>query len=77
VLESKIIQTDDTTLPTLDADRGKTKTGRVWVYLGDKTQPYTVYDYTGNRSREGPSKFLEGYKRYLQSDAYSGYDPLF
>jgi hypothetical protein len=30
-----------------------------------------VYDYTPTRARAGPAKFLEGYKGYLQADAYS------
>ena len=36
-----------------------------------------VYDYTPTRSRAGPAKFLEGYKGYLQADAYSVYDAFF
>ena len=29
------------------------------------------------RGRAGPAKFLEGYKGYLQADAYSVYDAFF
>ena len=36
-----------------------------------------VYDYTPTRARAGPAKFLEGYKGYLQADAYSVYDAFF
>lgn len=36
-----------------------------------------VYDYTPTRGRAGPAKFLEGYKGYLQADAYSVYDAFF
>ena len=36
-----------------------------------------VYDYTPTRGRDGPAKFLEGYKGYLQADAYSVYDAFF
>jgi hypothetical protein len=32
---------------------------------------------TPTRSRTGPAKFLEGYKGYLQADAYSVYDAFF
>ena len=36
-----------------------------------------VYDYTPTRERAGPEKFLEGYRGYLQADAYGGYDAFF
>jgi hypothetical protein len=45
--------------------------------VGDRHGPYIVYDYTSNRSREGPEEFLRGYSGYLQADAYAGYDAMF
>jgi hypothetical protein len=47
------------------------------VYVGDKDHPYTVFDYTATRSREGPAKFFGDYAGYIQADAYGGYDHLF
>jgi transposase len=75
---SKVIHTDDTPVTTLD--RGEPdgrKTGRVWVYLGDRDYPYTVYDMTASRSRDGPRTFLGGFTGYLQADAFGGYDGLY
>ena len=77
VLTSKAVQTDDTPVPVLDRGLTRTRTGRIWTYVGDATSPYIVYDYTGNRSREGPEEFLRGYKGYLQADAYAAYDAMF
>jgi transposase len=77
VLSSKVIFTDDTPVPVQDKNRTKTRTGRIWVYAGDREHPYTVYDYTPDRSRDGPVRFLEGYEGYLQADAYPGYDGLY
>jgi len=77
VLTSKAVQTDDTPVPVLDRGRTSTRTGRIWTYVGDANGPYIVYDYTGNRSREGPEEFLRGYKGYLQADAYAAYDAMF
>jgi transposase len=77
VLTSKAVQTDDTPVPVLDRERTRTRTGRIWTYVGDRNCPYIVYDYTGNRSREGPEEFLKGYNGYLQADAYAGYDAMF
>lgn len=77
VLQSQVIHTDDTTVPVLDPERNKTKTGRLWVYLGDAAHPFAIYDYTPDRKRDGPEKFLAGFKGYLQADAYAGYDRIY
>jgi transposase len=77
VLASRKIHTDDTTVPVLDADRRSTRTGRLWVYLGDAEHPHVVFDYTPDRSRDGPMAFLRGYKGYLQADAYAGYNGVY
>lgn len=73
LLGSKKIHTDDTVVPVLEKDRKTTKQGRLWVYGNDT---HIVYDYTPNRSREGPKAFLKGYRGYLQADAYAGYNEL-
>ena len=77
VLKSRVIQTDDTTVPVLDRRLDRARTARLWVYLGDREHPYAVYDYTADRSRDGPERFLGDYKGYLQADAYSGYDRIY
>jgi hypothetical protein len=76
VLISRVIHTDDTTVPVLDPTLPQTRTGRFWVYIGDARNPYVVYDYTPRRTRDGPEEFLEGFRGYLQADAFSGYDRL-
>lgn len=77
VLASKAVQTDDTPVPVLDPDLPRTRTGRIWTYVGDDEHPYTVYDYTPTRSRDGPEEFLKAFRGYLQADAYSGYDHFY
>jgi transposase len=77
VLSSKVVQTDDTPVPVLDPELPHTRTGRIWTYVGDAAHPYTVYDYTPNRSRAGPDEFLKEFHGYLQADAYSGYDEIY
>jgi transposase len=76
-LSSKVVQTDDTPVPVLDPELPRTRTGRIWTYVGDPDHPYTVYDYTPNRSRAGPDEFLKNFRGYLQADAYSGYDEIY
>jgi transposase len=77
VLASKVVQTDDTPVKVLDPSLPKTRTGRIWPYVGDADHPAVVYDYTPTRERDGPEKFLKGYRGYLQADAYSAYDQFF
>jgi transposase len=73
-LASKVVQTDDTPVAVLDRTRPKTRTGRIWTYVGSEA---TVYDYTPTRKRAGPEEFLKDYRGYLQADAYPGYDRLY
>jgi transposase len=84
VLQSKVIHTDDT--PVRIQDKKKNRTTRkayLWPYLGDAGHPYTVFDYTPTRNKEGPETFLESFRgtesnpRHIQCDAYPGYNGLF
>ena len=38
---------------------------------------HVVYDYTPDRTRAGPSRWLDAFKGYLQADAYGGYDGIY
>ena len=81
VLASRVMHTDDTPVKVQAKGRGKTKTGRFWVYLGDPSHPQAVFDYTPSRKRDGPMGFLKDWgrdeKRYLQADAFGGYDGIY
>ena len=77
VLMSRVVQTDDTLVKVQDHDGKGIKTGRLWVQIGDHNHRYTVYDYTPDRSGDGPRRVFQGYEGYLQADAYSAYDGLF
>jgi transposase len=77
VLQSKAIQTDDTPVDVLDPGREGTRKGRIWIAIGDRDHRYWVFDFTPNRSGDGPARFFKDYRGYLQADAYSGYDALF
>jgi transposase len=77
VRRSRVVHTDDTTVPIQSPGAKQCRKGRIWCYLGDEANPYTVYDYTPDRSRAGPAKWLAGYRGYLQADAYGGYDGIY
>src|SRR5450755_2047524 len=77
LFQSKVIGTDDTSVKVLDVKLPFARTGRIWPYCGDKEHPVILYDYTPTRERAGPEEFLQGYRGYLQADAYGGYDAFF
>src|SRR4029079_14035245 len=77
VRHSRVIQTDDTPVPVLDPGSRRTRTGHLWVYLGDADHPYAVYDFTPTYSGDGPRAWLGNYAGYVQADALRQYDPLF
>jgi transposase len=74
VRQSHVVATDDTVFPMLGP--GQTQSARIWVYVGDETNPYNVFDFTLNRGREGPKEFLKDYTEVLLADAYGGYNAL-
>ncbi len=77
------VHADDTPVPVLDPGRGRTKTGRLWVYVrddrpcGSADPPAVWFQYSPDRGGEHPRKHLQYYRGILQADAYSGYDKLY
>jgi transposase len=77
VLQSLWLYTDDTPVKNQGHAPGTTDKGRFWVYIGDRSHRYNVFDFTVNRKRDGPQTFLADYHGYLHADAFSGYDQLY
>jgi transposase len=77
VLRSPVLWTDDTWVTVLGGKPHGSFKGRFWAYIGDAQHPYSVYDFTVNRGRDGPASFLKDYRGFLQADAYGGYDGIF
>jgi transposase len=77
VKRSRVIHTDETSVPVQAPGTGQCRKGRIWTYLGDHQNPYIVYHYTPDRTRAGPSNWLAGYAGFLQADAYGGYDGIY
>jgi transposase len=72
VRASHVVATDDTIMPM--QSKGKTANARMWVYVGDEAQPYNVFDFTMDRGRDGPKRFLKDYNQVLLADGYAGYN---
>jgi hypothetical protein len=66
----------------LDPGRGRTKTGRLWVYARDDRPwqgpdpPAAVYLYSPDRKAERPAAQLAKFKGVLQVDGYPGFEQL-
>lgn len=75
VLQSRCIHLDETRLPVQQP--GQLKSGRLWVYAGDKYHPYICYDYRPDKSRAGPEEILKDYRGFIQADAANVFDQLY
>jgi transposase len=81
VFAAERLHGDDTTVPVLA--RGKTTTGRCWVYLRDDRPfggtgpPAAMFYYSRDRAGEHPQAHLAGYSGVFQADAYGGYNRLY
>jgi len=83
VVAAAKVHADDTPVPVLDPGRGKTKTGRLWVYVRDdrpaasEEPPAAFYRYTATREGVHPRTHLKNFRGTLQADGFSGFDALF
>lgn len=83
VMAASKLHADDTPVPVLAPGRGKTKTGRLWVYVRDDrpaagtAAPAVWFAYTENRKGEHPQRHLARYRGILQADAYGGYQAIY
>lgn len=82
VFASDHLFADDTTVPVLDPGRGRTKTGRLWVYAreqrpwGGPEPPAAVYLFAPDRKAERPASHLEHFSGVLHVDGYPGFEKL-
>ena len=82
VFASAKLFADDTPLPVLDPGRGRTKTGRLWVYVRDDRPwagpdpPAATFFYSPDRKALRPASHLENFKGVLQVDGYAGFETL-
>lgn len=74
VRQSHVLATDDTVMPLLAP--GKAQQARMWIYRGDESNPYNIFDFTVSRARDGPQRFLKDFRGTLLADAYGGYDGI-
>ena len=83
VMAGRVIHADDTPVDVLAPGTGKTKTGRLWVYLRDErphagnAPPAVLYRYTSDRKGEHCRKELAEFTGWLHADGYAGFGRLY
>jgi transposase len=76
ILQSFVLQVDETPVRYLGAQPGKSSQGYLFGYAGDAEHRFLVYDFQPNRSRAGPREMLADFRGLLQTDGYSAYESL-
>jgi hypothetical protein len=76
VLQSNVLEADESPVRFLDKDRlpKKSKMGYVWVLRGDSKHPYTIFDFQPDRCADRAKDLLHGFKNILLTDGYGGYE---
>ena len=76
LLAYDILQMDETPVQVLK-EPGKTAQSKSYLWLqrgGPPDQPVVLYDYDPGRGAAVPKRLLDGFKGYLQTDGYDGYN---
>src|SRR3546814_18935517 len=83
VLSGERLHGDDTPVPVLDPGRGRTRQGRLWVYVrdgrprGETAPPAAFYEYSPDRKGEHPQAHLKRFRGVLQADGYAGFHEIY
>jgi transposase len=78
LLDGSLIHMDETVVQVLkEKDKAPTSNSYMWVQTGGPPdKPVVLYDYDPSRSASVPTALLEGYKGYLMTDGYDGYNEV-
>ncbi|MBK7410717.1 MAG: IS66 family transposase [Saprospirales bacterium] len=76
MLKSGYLMADETTIKVLDKDKkGSTHLGYYWAYL-DPVKRSALFIYEKGRAGSFVRTHLNGFRGFLQTDAYSAYDSM-
>jgi len=78
LLDYDIVQMDETPVQVLN-EVGKRAQSKSYIWVqrgGPPAQPVVLYDYDPGRGAGVPKRLLEGFKGYLQTDGYDGYNAV-
>ena len=76
ILATGYVQADETPLQVLnEPNRQDQQNSYMWVYRGNgEKHKAVIYEYQETRAAHHPQTFLSGYRGYLQTDGYLGYN---
>jgi transposase len=78
IREGPIVNIDETPVQVLqEPGRADTQKSYMWIFRGgDPHRPVLRYQYHPTRAGSVPLAYLAGFKGYVQTDGYNGYDAL-
>jgi transposase len=78
LLSQPVIHCDETVVQVLkEPNKPPTSKSYMWVLTaGPPDRPVVLFDYHSTRSGQIPKQLLQGYRGYLMSDGYEGYNPI-
>ncbi|MGH8436585.1 MAG: IS66 family transposase [Pseudomonas sp.] len=78
LLEHDVLHCDETRVQVLkEPDRDPSSQSWMWVQTGGPPgRPVILFDYSTSRAQAVPLRLLEGYRGYLMTDDYAGYNAV-
>lgn len=78
LVNEDILHGDETTLQVLKEDgRSAQNKSYIWLFAtGKESTPIYLYEYQTTRASKHPRRFLQGFKGYLHTDGYAGYNDI-
>ncbi|MBU3183151.1 IS66 family transposase, partial [Clostridium psychrophilum] len=78
LLEQDILHADETTLQVInESGRAATTNSYMWLFrTGRVGPPIIMYEYQTTRAGKHPRRFLDGFKGYVHTDGYAGYNDI-
>ncbi len=78
LLSSRIIHCDETRVQVLK-EPGREPSSQSWMWVqtgGPPDRLVILFDYATSRAQEVPTRLLDGYRGYVMTDDYAGYNAL-
>lgn len=78
LFEYPVLHCDETRLQVLH-EPGRDPTAHSWMWVqsgGPPAKPVILFDYATSRAQEVPLRLLAGYRGYLMTDDYAGYNAV-
>ena len=78
LLASRIVHCYETRVQVLK-EAGREPSSQSWMWVqtgGSPDKPVILFDYSSSRAQDVPARLLDGYRDYVMTDDYAGYNAL-